>query len=451
MASSTQANTETAELVPLPKVDIKPMEDENMFEYPQPWYLALYSFGMSTMTIMTVSGSYFFVLASRHTVSPRCYELSWTSSYVFCTFTALCYWSYPVICMLSVPLMFAKNMYDARIFYEMLLCRLVIRYDAGSMFYRSGRAVTLLVIGAFAIGNHGWYIYAGRGMADTVLAGLAYCIPLVTFFCLLITKWSIVYEIITLPVFVDKIFWSVGVLQKCKSYAFAEVKEGFNRTLDALEASGQTVETPELMALFEYYANGITKEQEQKEIADIVASMAKHDPEAKKPVEEEQAKKVEEGRQEETPSEAKGGMLGKFKGALTSAASSTKEKAKEAAEKAKAKAAVVADVAKKERSEGIYWVRSVLHHGQFKDERGAGFRKWANLYCAYSLVIMLWCLMAWSGSVAYCLHQERVVDLGMLGGTLSSQGEPAYLANQTVGHLRTLARAGTAHALARDV
>jgi|Transcript_49904 hypothetical protein len=253
VAANTSPSADAFEF--LPEVTQVITADEDKFDCPQPWYLALLAMAMSAMTTMTVAGSLFFVLAAPEKVSPHCHELEWKSSRYTCTFSAACFWTYPVVCCLFVVLVFAKNLVDQRVYYEFLLHKVIIGFDRANPF--AYKVVIVLLLYAICAFSALIWLHTSDHPDDglnCLYSSAAYISPIVSFLAVILAQWSIQGKLITLPNFLEDYRWGVEHLRESHSYHVDSVHVGYNCVEKALDKCNiSTLTTPHMIALVEHY------------------------------------------------------------------------------------------------------------------------------------------------------------------------------------------------------
>lgn len=256
--------------VSLPEVAVRETADEEQFDCPQPWYLALLTMAMSAMTSITVAGALFFLLAAPEKVSPHCYERKDVLTRGFCTASTLCFWTYPVVCCLFVVIVYAKNMVDQRTYYEFLLHKVVIGYTR-SQAWKSPVVLGLLFYALLALSALIWYsLSKPTVMVGHVYSSLAYITPIISFLAVIFAQWSIQGKLITLPNFLENYEWAVEHLNGSQCYPLAQVHAGYTNLEVAMEKSEEIFETPRFVALVAHYA----AQQKPEQPEDIEATTA---------------------------------------------------------------------------------------------------------------------------------------------------------------------------------
>lgn len=175
----------------------------------RPWYMFLVNIGMCILNVSTVIGAYFYVLASVHK-TPKCYEYNdYTETMIFCNVCSFCFWTFPLVCTLVVVLLFAKNMFDTRLYYESMLHKCLLDYRNAAL-TESPVLWLLLVYGIlalltfiFVVADH---VDAGdkaANFAGEVFGALAYFAPVLSFGIVFSSYWQIESQLIPLPKFCE--------------------------------------------------------------------------------------------------------------------------------------------------------------------------------------------------------------------------------------------------------
>lgn len=253
--------------MPLPYIlkDVKvpPTADGSKFECPEPWYLALYTIGMSAMTGLTIVGALFFLLAAPEKVTPKCWLMVDNPiARGCCVFSTVCFWTYPVVCCIFVVLIFAKNLIETRMYYEFLLHRVVVGFGDQSSSFICRPVIGLLVYALLALSTTGWAVslayHPSEAVGDVIhevqCGYLAYITPVVSFLVVLMSRWSIQGGLVTLPNFLQDFEWGVDHLRKCNCYPMATLHLGYLALQGKLAVNPCTLTTPQLVALVEQEA-----------------------------------------------------------------------------------------------------------------------------------------------------------------------------------------------------
>jgi hypothetical protein len=354
---------------PLPKVESETTADEEKFDCPQPWYLALLTVAMSAMTSITVAGSLFFLLAAPEKVSPHCFEHESPVTRWFCTASTIAFWTYPVVCCLFVVLVFAKNLVDQRTFYEFLLHRVVIGYGRVQA-WKNPVVVALLLYALMAFSALVWYHYSHTDvLVGHVYASLAYITPIISFLAVIFAQWSIQGKLITLPNFLEDYGWGVSHLNGSRCYSMEQLHQGYNCLEAEMDQSDEIIDTPRMVALVEEYTKKARSVPEEDD--DIEAS---------------------KGAEAEA---AKGGEKKK------TVADEAKLILSEAEERLVREARLV--------KEYIYWEVRLLFNPRLQDDRSQSFRNWALAYMVSVFLAVLLSVYIFFCCLITCLEIERVL------------------------------------------
>lgn len=231
-----------------------------------PWYLVVYNMGMALMNFFTVLGAFFFVLSAYDRVTPRCYELSGGPEDMnfakgLCEVTALCFWTYPLVSSFVVVLVFLKNLYDTRLYYECLVHRILLDY--GNSDATQSPAVWLMIAyGSLAFGMLYFVAPPGdtspREYKSLIYGMLAYFSPVVSSLALFYSQWQIESHLIPLPKYTEvdpeKAASLLGQAAFVPEDHLRVAFEGVEETLDnqaqgAGGSGGRTLSSPEYFAL----------------------------------------------------------------------------------------------------------------------------------------------------------------------------------------------------------
>jgi len=354
----------------LPQVKSEVTADEEKFECPQPWFLALLTVAMSAMTSITVAGSLFFLLAAPEKVSPHCYERKHIAMRGLCTASTVCFWTYPVVCCLFVVLVFAKNLVDQRTYYEFLLHKVVIGYGKNPP-YQQPTVVALLIYALFAFSALVWYHFSQTDvLVSHVYSSLAYITPIVSFLAVIFTSWSIQGKLITLPNFLEDYDWAVKHLTESRCYNVEELHAGYLMLEHEMSQTEETFDTPRIVALVEHYAQKVHNTPQQ------------------------------------TDDDVEGAS------AVASAEVSSPDKSANVAAKTKmlvteAEAALVrkTEVVK----EYVYWEVRLLFNPRLQDDRSQAFRNWALAYMVSVVLAIILSVYIFVCCLVTCLEMERVL------------------------------------------
>jgi len=351
----------------LPKVESEVIADEEKFDCPQPWFLALLTVAMSAMTSITVAGSLFFVLAAPEKVSPRCYEHPEYYKRMLCTLSSVAFWTYPVVCCLFVVLLFAKNLVDQRTYYEFLLHKVIIGYGRNPP-HKQPTVLLLLLYAVAAFSALVWYAAAQTGvMVGHVYASLAYITPIISFLAVIFAQWSIQGKLITLPNFLEDYDWAVAHLNQCRCYPVEVCHTAYLMLENDLDNSDETVDTARMIALVEEYSKKVQSAATPR-VEDV-----EEGGEATK-VE----KPLKHGHME--ISEAEKQLMASFE----------------------------------ETKEYVYWEVRMLFNPRLQDDRSHSFRNWALAYMVTVVFAILLSVYIFSCCLITCLEIERVLTPDMV-------------------------------------
>lgn len=355
-------------------------KDEERVDLPQPWLLALLTVAMSAMTSITVAGSLFFLLAAPEKVSPHCYDRKELVVRGFCTASTVAFWTYPVVCCLFVVLVFAKNMIDQRTYYEFLLHKVIIGYGPAAQAWQQPTVLGLLIYAVMAFSALVWYHFSQTTvLVSHVYSSLAYITPIISFLAVIFTSWSIQGKLITLPNFMANYDWAMKHLKDCRCYPVEDLHFGYLCLEHAMEFSEETVDTPHIVSLVEYYTKHVqTATPREGPAADIEASPA--------PVEK--LTIVDE--------------MKKFKKAVS----------KELTE-AESDLVTKAQFSK----EWVYWEFRLLFNPRLQDERSRSFRNWALAYIVSVILAILLSAYIFAACLVTCLEIEKVLVPGTVAWT----------------------------------
>jgi len=354
----------------LPQAESEVTADEEKFECPQPWFLALLTVAMSAMTSITVAGSLFFLLAAPEKVSPHCFKRENLVMRGFCTASTICFWTYPVVCCLFVVLVYAKNLVDQRTYYEFLLHKVVIGYGKNPA-YKQPTVVALLIYALFAFSSLIWFHFSQTDvLASHVYSSLAYITPIISFLAVIFTSWSIQGKLITLPNFLQDYDWAVRHLTDSRCYSVEELHAGYLCLEHEMSQTTETFDTPRIVALVEHYAQTVHNTPQQSD-DDAHGGSTVASPE------------------------------------VTSAHKSAvvKEKAKMLVTKAEEELVRKTQVAK----EYVYWEVRLLFNPRLQDDRSQAFRNWALAYMVFVILSIIFSVYIFVCCLITCLEMERVL------------------------------------------
>lgn len=361
----------------LPEVKAETIADEESFECPQPWLLAVLTVAMSFMTSITVVGALFFLLAAPEKVSPHCYAHEDIITRGFCTASTLAFWTYPVVCCLFVVLLYAKNLVDQRTYYEFLLHKVVVGYGRVQA-WKQPVVLFLLCYALLAFSALGWYHYMQTEVVVThFYSALAYIAPIISFLAVIFTQWSIQGKLITLPNFLSDYDWALSHLNKSRCYTVDDLYVGYLCMEHDLDLSDETFETARMIALVEHYAHKV--QHKKKAPADIEANTA-------------------------TEESDESGTIALLDGQNESFVN--KEKAVISEEDKKLVDKVLA------AKEYVYWEVRMLFNPRLQDERSQSFRNWALAYMVSVVFAILLSVYIFVCCAVTCLEIERVLTPG---------------------------------------
>lgn len=377
----------------LPAVHLEQTADEEKFDCPQPWYLALLTAAMSAMTSITVAGALFFLLAAPEKVSPHCYTRTNKVTRMLCTASTVCFWTYPVVCCLFVVLVYAKNLVDQRLYYEFLLHKVVIGYGRVKA-WKLPIVLMLLLYALCAFSALVWQLTYWHGMSQSqievshVYSSLAYITPIISFLAVILAQWSIQGKLVTLPNFLDDYHWAVKHLNASRCYYVDDIHAGYRALEMALEKTDEGLDTPRLVALVEHYTLALVNQRcfERLGVQDIEAKS---------------------GQPQEVTDIIKDvqnyGTLRTMK--------NTKEKARqvlsEAEEKFLKQFAETPEV-----KECVYWQVRLLFNPRLQDDRSQNFRNWALVYMITVILAVVLSIYLYVCCLITCLEIERVLFPG---------------------------------------
>eukprot|EP00929_Paragymnodinium_shiwhaense_P119091 TRINITY_DN90979_c0_g1_i1.p1 TRINITY_DN90979_c0_g1~~TRINITY_DN90979_c0_g1_i1.p1 ORF type:complete len:448 (-),score=69.85 TRINITY_DN90979_c0_g1_i1:64-1407(-) len=353
------------------RVKVQAIEDESKCQCPRPWLLMATNMGLSMLYAMTVCGALFFMMAAPTRATPKCWNYEWLASRVACSATALVCWTYPLVCTVFVGFIYAKNMLDARMFYELLLTRIPIDYES-KKFWHSRTVLGLLFCGLIAFSNFAFMAATSpsglsvRTMLDAYSHALAYLTPVMSFLILLISNWSIDGLLMPLPRYYTADYkWAVELLSTAVPMTLRQLELGYTAAEKELSKAGAVVTTSEMIALIAHHAP---------------------------PKGSDRPKHCSGG--------GGGGILGSAEAGLLVAKSTSKGFMWSAVR------------TQPTETQGIYWVARWLYfNSQIKDARSAEYRRWARVYMAYLALLVCICTVVLFCTAMSCLDLLHVVDL----------------------------------------
>lgn len=352
---------------PNARVKVQAIEDESKCDCPRPWLLMATNMGLSMLYAMTVCGALFFMMAAPTRVTPKCWNYSYSVSRFACEATALVCWTYPLVCTVFVGFIYAKNMLDARMYYELLLTRIPIDYES-KKFWHSQTVLGLLFCGLIAFANFAWMAATSpagmnaRTMLDAYSHALAYLTPVMSFLILLVSNWSIDGLLMPLPRYYTADYnWAVDLLSTAVPMTLKQLELGYNAAEKELSKAGASVTTSEMIALIAHHAppRGSNKPRNS-------------------------------------------GLLGAAEAGFMVAKGTAKGIMWSAAELQPVDT----------KPQGIYWVARWLYFNkQVKDARSSEYRRWARVYMLYLTVMVCISAVVLFCTTMTCLDLLHVIDL----------------------------------------
>jgi len=357
----------------MPEVHPADTADEEKFDCPKPWYLALLTVAMSAMTSITVAGALFFLLAAPEKVSPHCYKRTNFVARTMCTASTVCFWTYPVVCCLFVVLLYAKNLVDQRLYYEFLLHKVIIGYGRVQA-WKLPVVLMLLLYALCAFSALIWHSLAQSQMqVSHVYSSLAYVTPIISFLAVILAQWSIQGKLITLPNFLEDYKWAISHLNTSHSYPLEKVHAGYQILEIELEKTDEHLDTATMVALVEHYTKAVANTRLPTESDDIEDA---------------------------------------FEGTSPKMYQRQPSGAKEQTQAAEVEAweSVVAQGLK--QKEYVYWQVRLLFNPRLQDERSQSFRNWALAYMVTVLLAVMLSVYLYICCFVTCLEIERVLIPG---------------------------------------
>jgi hypothetical protein len=340
------------------------------------------------LNVATVLGSYFFMLANFH-LTPRCYDL--TGPYkvpekILCSTTSLCHCTFPLLCIGVALVAFAKNMYDARLYYECLIQGIMLDFDNDRAFTNSWAFGLLAIYGAVACAMPYYQnVDDSHDVSLWIYQNMAYISPLISFMMVLGSTWQVENQLIALPKFCET---DPEVATAMLSAATYVPEEYFRIAFERSEAVFAD-ERADPLPTDKYFA--MLKMTAEEELASLTRMRKDTDrvPEDWAWWEKILAKLglppvmsyIE--RNNLNPSEAK------------------------VAHRLEA----IAQHTGTGRLRFIYWVSALLHSSYLKDERSTKFRRWAIAYLVLSAIIALFLARMFIGTTVTVLWRNHVIVL----------------------------------------
>lgn len=351
----------------LPDVKLANTADEEKFNCPQPWYLALLTAAMSAMTSITVAGALFFLLAAPEKVSPHCYTRNNRVTHTLCTVSTVCFWTYPVVCCLFVVLVYAKNLVDQRLYYEFLLHKVVIGYGRVQA-WKLPVVLMLLFYAVCAFSALVWHSLSQSQIEIShVYSSLAYITPIISFLAVIFAQWSIQGKLVTLPNFLEDYNWAIQHLHASHCYYVDDVRAGYRALEVALEKTDEHLKTPRLVALVEHYTKLVVDSRSADDDVEAIGGQP-----------QEGIEKTKQG---------------------------TKALISEAERKLFANAQI-------EDREYVYWQFRLLFNPRLQDDRSQNFRNWALAYMVTVMLAVILSVYLYICCLVTCLEIERVLVPG---------------------------------------
>jgi len=446
------SNAPRATPISMPKVKAEETADEERFECPPAWFLALVTVAMSLMTSITVVGSLFFLLAAPEKVSPHCYSHPKFAQRAFCTASTVAFWTYPVVCCLFVVLVYAKNLLDQRTYYEFLLHKVVIGFGRVQA-WKNPVVLALLLYAFVAFSALVWFHYSTPGSAAEVAhvyASLAYITPIISFLAVIFTQWSIQGKLITLPIFMQDYDWAVEHLKTSRCYTVSNIHLGYLAMENQLDLSDDTLDTPQMIALVEHYAN---KVQASKKATDEALKKVKDDVEAAIADTPDKLIADTPRRLAEELAVAETGLSGLLAQECTESFLNKPESTLDEADKILMEKVFSA-------KEWVYWEVRMLFNPRLQDERSQSFRNWALAYLVFCALAILLSVYIFVCCLITCLEIEQVLtpgspawaythgfslrpDLGAAGHSLKQVAASVAMSAMQTGHRSFFSRSMT--------
>jgi hypothetical protein len=216
------------------------LQQSNFVNVNSGWYLFLSNLAFCAVTLISVSGAYFFVLHSYKDVVPHCYEYQPLHEGL-CNVSVFCFWTYPIICPMVIVLLVYKNFLETRLYYECLLNRILLDYEEATFNHPSVYLILIWGLGAFTMLH---YMDSDMPVHKIAFSMLAYFAPIVTFLIVMFSKWHIQAFLIPLPAFVstDPSLAGDVLRDSSRNYVFERQMrvafENVNDQLMAQEAQG---------------------------------------------------------------------------------------------------------------------------------------------------------------------------------------------------------------------
>jgi hypothetical protein len=204
--------------------------DGDPFDVPHPWILLAMAIFKGLLTMLTVSGAFFFLLAEPEGLTPRCYLWS-TVPRIFCTISTVAFWTFPVVCCMIAEQVFKRYLIDARTYYEFLLHSLAVRYPQLGIieycFCKPGLPA-FFTYAVLAFSALAWKSStANISILKHIFSSLAYLAPILSFVSVVVLNWTVEGNIIPLPIFLAEHAKAVELLNKCKPYTTGELKRAY--------------------------------------------------------------------------------------------------------------------------------------------------------------------------------------------------------------------------------
>mmetsp|Transcript_67267 Transcript_67267/g.197468 ORF Transcript_67267/g.197468 Transcript_67267/m.197468 type:complete len:433 (-) Transcript_67267:105-1403(-) len=273
MTTALKRSTSTLSAPGLPDVEVHETADEEMFDCPPAWYLVLNAVGMSVMTALTVAGAFFFCLASPASITNHCWLWDSKVTQALCTASTVAFWTYPVVCCVFVGLIFAKNMMDARMYYEFLLHKIFVGYERRSLakIFNHATLPLLLLYAVVAMTSIGWHAnsraieHSESKVQEYVYGYMTYLTPVISFVATLVTKWTVQYFLIPLCEFLEDFKWARAHIDGSDCFPFASIHHGYlalEHALDQLpEDDPLELDTSQMVALVGHYCKEHEKDK----------------------------------------------------------------------------------------------------------------------------------------------------------------------------------------------
>lgn len=205
---------------------------------PTPLRLFFTTLGPAVIEVSSVFGSYLFLNSHIQLLFPKCSDYAIMDSIigtsmghgVLCELCSLALWSFPLVCCMAIPFIHYWEMCDARLYYECLREKMLIKFAPRDFFVSPLFAflVMWMLVGISAV------IFGGAKdwgtLADKAQVIMGFIFPVFSFLLSVYLAWDIKFFLITLSNFsAYDLRWAGNHLVQCLGTTEEEVHEAYER------------------------------------------------------------------------------------------------------------------------------------------------------------------------------------------------------------------------------